>query len=155
MIRILIVDGQVEVRRGLRMRLSIEPDMAIVGETGDVEEAISMAQALGPDVILVDIEMQGADGANVVRRLRDAAPTASTVALTLYGDESARAPVQEAGARAFLGKHGGGAGLLQTVRGSAPSKSVDSRGAVPGPLTTRRQSVDQRWNENGASASDI
>jgi DNA-binding NarL/FixJ family response regulator len=155
MIRILIVDGQVEVRRGLRMRLSIEPDMAVVGETGDVEEAISMAQALGPDVILVDIEMRGSEGANVVKRLRDAAPAASTVALTLYGDESARARVQEAGAQAFLGKHGGGAGLLKTVRWSAPSQPVDGRGAAPGPLATRRQSVDQSWNENVSSASDM
>ena len=78
MIRILIVDGQDKVRRGLQMRLSIEPDMAVVGETGDVEEAISMAEALVPDVILVDIEMRGADGANVVKRLRDAAPTANS-----------------------------------------------------------------------------
>jgi len=155
MIRILIIDGQVEVRRGLRMRLSIEPDMAVVGETGDVEEAISMAQTLGPDVILVDIEMRGANGANVVKRLRDAAPAASTVALTLYGDESSRARVQEAGAQAFLGKHGGGAGLLQTIRRSAPSQPVDSRGAGPGPWATRRQSVDQPWNENRTSASDI
>jgi DNA-binding NarL/FixJ family response regulator len=154
MIQILIVDGQDEVRRGLRMRLSIEPDMAVVGETGDVEEAVSLAQALDPDVILVDIEMRGADGANMVRRLREAAPTASTVALTLYGDESIRARAQEAGAQAFLGKHGGGAGLLQTIRWSASSQPVDSRGAASGPLATRRQSVDQPWNENRTGASE-
>ena len=155
MIRILIVDGQSEVRQGLQMRLAIEADIVVIGETGDAEEAVSLAQALDPDVILVDIEMRGVDGANMLRRLGEAAPAASTVALTLYGDESIRERAQEAGAQAFLGKHGGGAGLLQTIRQSTAGQSLDSGYAVAGPLATRRQSVDQPRNENRTRASTI
>jgi DNA-binding NarL/FixJ family response regulator len=153
MIRVLIVDGQDEVRRGLRMRLAVEPDMAIIGETGDVEEALSLARSLGPDVIVVDIGMRGADGANMVKRLREVAPAASAVVLTLDGDANTRARAQEAGARAFLDKHGGSADLLQTIRRIAPGQLL-AKSAATGPLATRRQSVGQTWNENRTAASE-
>jgi DNA-binding NarL/FixJ family response regulator len=83
MIRVLIVDGQAEARWGLRVRLGIEPDMAIVGETGDVEKALALAQALDPDVIVADIGMRGVDAANVVKRLRAVSPSAPVGILTL------------------------------------------------------------------------
>jgi DNA-binding NarL/FixJ family response regulator len=140
MIRVLIVDGQDEVRRGLRMCLAVEPDMAIVGETGDVEEALSLARSLGPDVIVVDIGMRGADGANMVKRLRAVAPAASAVVLTLDGDANTRARAQEAGARAFLEKHGGSADLSQNIRRIAPAQLLDKvRGDGPvGNATAKR-----------------
>jgi DNA-binding NarL/FixJ family response regulator len=59
MIRVLLVDRQTEVRKGLRMCLAIEPDIAVVGETGKIEEAHRLAQALGPAVIMVDVGRQG------------------------------------------------------------------------------------------------
>ncbi len=138
MIRVLIVDGQAEVRWGLRMRLAIEPDMAVVGETGDVEKALALAQALDPDVIVVEIGMQGADGVNLVKRLRAAAPTAAPIVLTLHGDRDTRARAREAGARAFLEKRGGAADLLQAIRRHAPRQLVE---ASTGPLATRRPSA--------------
>lgn len=116
MIGVLIVDGQGEIRRGLRMRLDIEPDVAIVGETGKAGEALYLAQALSPDVIVVDIGMCGAEGVKIVRRLRSAAPAAALVVLTLRGDQDTRARALEAGAQAFLEKCGGAADLLQTIR---------------------------------------
>jgi DNA-binding NarL/FixJ family response regulator len=121
MIRVLIVDGQDEVRRGLRMRLDIEPDVAIVGETGKTGEALYLAQALVPDVIVVDIGMRGAEGERLLERLRAAAPAAALVVLTLHGEEDTRARAQVAGAQAFLEKCGGAADLLQAIRRLAPS----------------------------------
>lgn len=141
MIRVLIVDGQAEVRWGLRMRLAIEPDMAVVGETGEVEEALVLAQALNPDVIVVDIGMRGADGVNMVKRLRAAAPTATAVVLTLHGDEDTRARAQEAGAQAFLEKYGGAADLLQAIRGIAPRPLLETGRTATGPLAARRLGV--------------
>jgi DNA-binding NarL/FixJ family response regulator len=116
MIRVLIVDGQDEVRRGLRMRLGIEPDVTVVGETGKAGEALYLAEALNPDVIVVDIGMHGAEGLTLVKHLRIAAPAAAVVVLTLHGDEDTRARVREAGAQAFLEKCGGVADLLQAIR---------------------------------------
>jgi CheY-like chemotaxis protein len=133
MIRALIVDGQDEIRRGLRMRLAIEPDMTIVGDTGKAEEALYLAQALAPDVIVVDIAMRGAEGMTLVRRLRAAAPAPALVVLTLRGDEDTRAQAQEAGVQAFLEKCGGAPDLLQAIRQIAPRKPPKTSG-----LATRR-----------------
>ena len=119
MIRVLIVDGQDEVRRGLRMRLVIEPDMAVVGEADDVAEALVLAQALEPDVVVMDIGMRDANGVDTIKRLRAAAPAAAVVVLTLRGDEDTRALAQEAGAQAFIEKEGGPEPLLHAIRGSA------------------------------------
>jgi two-component system response regulator DevR len=136
MIRVLIVDGQEQVRRGLRMRLDIEPDLDIVGETGKAGEAFYLAQALSPDVIVVDIEMRVDEGATLVKRLRTAAPTAAVLALTLHGDNGTRTRAVEAGAQAFLEKGGGGADLLQTIRllAAHPLQETDT-----GPSAARRQ----------------
>ena len=119
MIRVLIVDGQAEVRRGLRMRLAIEPDMAVVGEAGDVDGALALAQALNPDAIVLDIGMRGANGVDAIKRLRAAAPAAAEVVLTLRDDEDTRVRAQEAGAQAFIEKVGGVDALLQAIRGLA------------------------------------
>ena len=99
MIRVLILDGQAEVRLGLRMRLTIEADMAVVGETGNIQEAFALARTLDPDVIVVDIGMRGADGVEMIKRLRAVSPTAAVVILTLRGDEDTRAQAQQAGAQ--------------------------------------------------------
>jgi two-component system nitrate/nitrite response regulator NarL len=138
MIRVLIVDGQTEVRWGLRMRLAIEPDMAVVGETGNVEEALALAQTLDPDVIVVDIGMRGAESVNIVKRLRVAAPAVRVVVLTLHGDEDTRARAYEGGAQAFLEKCGGAADLLQAIRRPAPCGLLETG---TGPWATRRLSV--------------
>lgn len=129
MIRVLIADGQAEVRRGLHMRLAIEPDMTVVGETGKAGEALKLAQALQPDVVVVDVGMRGADGAKIVQRLRAAAPAAAVVVLTLHGDEDACLEAQAAGATAFLEKVSGAAELLEAirtgVRSSSPRRSAE------------------------------
>jgi DNA-binding NarL/FixJ family response regulator len=131
MIRVLIVDGQVEIRWGLRMRLAIEPDMTVVGETGTAEEALVLAQSLEPDVIVVDIGSRGADGVKMVKSLRAAAPASAIVVLTFHGDGETRAQAHEAGAQAFLEKRGGAADLLQAIRCLAPRQLRTS-----GPLAT-------------------
>jgi DNA-binding NarL/FixJ family response regulator len=134
MIRALIVDGQDEVRRGLRIRLAIGPDVAIVGETGKAGEAVYLAQALDPDVIVVDIGMPGAEGVTLVRRLGAAAPEAAMVVLTLHGDEDTRERAREVGAQAFLEKYGGAADLLRTIRQLAPRQPLKTHHASTGPL---------------------
>ena len=157
MIRVLIVDGQAEVRQGLRMRLAIEPDMTVVGEAGDVDGALALAQALDPDVIVVDIGMRDANGVDTIKRLRAAAPAAVEVVLTLRADEDTRAQAQEAGAQAFIEKVERADALLQAIRGLAqhsgdPVASAsagkeehrqtrETRRAVSAPLAARRLGV--------------
>ena len=124
MIRVLIADGQAEVRRGLCMRLAIEPDMSVVGDTGHAEQVLALAQALDPDAIVVDIGTPSV-GLDMVKRLRSVAPAAAVVVLSLHGDYDTRAQVLEAGAGAFLEKDRGGADLLPQAIRQAASRQLD------------------------------
>lgn len=117
MIRVLLVDNQRSVRQGLQLRLGLEPDLAVVGETGSAEEALALAQTLLPDVIVVDVQMRGTDGMDNLKRLREVAPAAAMIVLTLQGDGDTRTQAQMAGAHAFVEKQGGAEGLLETIRG--------------------------------------
>jgi len=98
------------------MRLGIEPDITVVGETGNVEEALGLAKALAPDAVVIDAARGGEDSANIIHRMHEASPTTAIVVLTLYGDEDERARARESGAEVFLEKHGGAADLLQALR---------------------------------------
>jgi YesN/AraC family two-component response regulator len=74
MIRVLLVDDQPVVRRGLRVRFQLEPDLQVVGEASTSREALTLAQTLSPDVVLMDIEMPGMDGIEDTAALRTGVP---------------------------------------------------------------------------------
>jgi len=121
-IKILLVDDQPGIREGLRMRLSLESDVTIVGEAGSGEEAIRLARALRPDVVLMDVRMAGMDGIEATAALRAVAPESSIVILSLYDDARTRARAKEAGAAAFVAKHHKKEELLAAVRQAAGRK---------------------------------
>jgi two-component system, NarL family, response regulator NreC len=119
MIRLLIVESQPAVRRGLQMRLKLEPDVTVVGETGDSLAALSQAAVLDPDVILLDLESTAIDTARFIRALRRVAPHSAVVILSLRDDVSSRRRVLAAGADVFVSKHDYGDGLLEALRQAA------------------------------------
>ena len=90
-VRLLLVDDEPAVRRGLRIWLALEPNLEVVGEAGRAAEAMLLAQALRPDVILMDVEMPGMDGISATAALRSVAPQSAVVILTLYDDAATRA----------------------------------------------------------------
>jgi len=114
-IRVFLVDDQPAIRQGLRLRLTTEPDLMIVGEAGNGEEAIELAAALRPDVIILDIAMPGMDGFETARRLREAIQPAIVV-LSLHDDATSRARALAAGATTFVAKHEADALLVDTIR---------------------------------------
>jgi two-component system nitrate/nitrite response regulator NarL len=141
MIRVLLVDRQPEVRMGLQMRLAIEPDITVVGDTGVPQQALSLAQALAPDVAIVDADMRGADGETLVRGLRAVAPATAVIILTLRGDVDTRARAQAAGVQAYLEKCRGAPDLLQAIRRVAPSRLLGFGESLNGPLETQGMSA--------------
>jgi len=120
-IRLLLVDDELSVRRGLRMQLELEPDVAVVGEAGDGETAVRLAPELHPDVILMDIRMKGMDGIAATRALCKSCPGAAVVMLSLQDDRATRDLASNAGARAFVGKHEAATQLITTIRSVAPA----------------------------------
>ena len=115
-ISIVLVDDQATVRRGLRMRLTIEADVEVVGEAGSGEAALRLVRSLSPDVVLMDVEMPGMDGIDATAALCAAAPQVAVVVLSLYDDARTRARAREAGAAAFVAKHQAKTTLLATIR---------------------------------------
>ena len=99
---VLIADDQALVRVGLRKVLESEPDMAVVGEAGDGEQAVDGARRLRPDVILMDIRMPVLDGIEATRRITAASPDARVIILTTFGLDAYVYESLRAGASGFM-----------------------------------------------------
>src|SRR5512137_1337543 len=84
MIRLLIVDDQPAVRKGLQMRLEVEPDLSVVGEASDGEIAVELARALGPDIVLMDVEMPHMDGIAAADAIHSSCPNTPVIILSIH-----------------------------------------------------------------------
>lgn len=102
--RILIVDDATQVRAELCTLLKLEGDIDIAGEAANGLEATSQAQALHPDVILMDLEMPVLDGYEATRRIKALSPDCRVVALTIHGYAAAREKALQAGVDVFIEK---------------------------------------------------
>lgn len=99
-IRVLIVDDQLSVRKGLQSLLGYSPYVQVVGEAVDGSDAVRAAAECHPDVVLMDIQMPVMDGLEATRRIKDQWPDVWVVILTMYARYQARA--QACGADVFL-----------------------------------------------------
>jgi DNA-binding NarL/FixJ family response regulator len=122
-IRVLLADDQRVVREGLAMLLGLLPGIEVVGTAADGEEAVRLAVARAPDVILMDLRMPRVDGVEATRRIADARPQARVIALTTYADEPTVLSALRAGARGYLTKDAGAeeieAAITAVARGEA------------------------------------
>ena len=101
-VRILIVEDHAVVRQAMRVMLEMEPELSIVGEAQDGEEALQLAEQLQPDLVLMDIRMEGMDGVEATRRLRQDHPDIGILVLTGFGEDAVLLKAVEAGAHGFL-----------------------------------------------------
>jgi len=101
-IRTLIVDDHALFRRGLEMVLESEPDIELVGEASDGDEAVSKAGESLPDVVLMDIRMPRSSGIQACRAMKDIAPSTKTVMLTISDEEEDLFEAIRAGASGYL-----------------------------------------------------
>jgi DNA-binding NarL/FixJ family response regulator len=116
MIRVLLVDDQAAVRRGLRFRFQLEPDIQVVGEAGSGQEALRLVQTLTPAVVLMDVEMPEMDGISTTTALRALGDRITVVMLSIHDDGATRARAQAAGAAAFVAKGATTDQLIDTIR---------------------------------------
>ena len=136
MTRVLLVDDQSLLRMGFRMILEAEPDIDVVGEAADGESGVSMASALHPDVVLMDVRMPRMDGIQATASIVAAGPATKVLILTTFDlDEYVFAGLK-AGASGFMLKDAPPAELLTAIR------TVAGGEAVLAPTATRRL-IDQ------------
>ena len=115
-IRLLIVDDQPVVRRGLMLMLSMEPDLEVVGEAGDGLEAIALALKLRPDVVLMDLHMPRKGGVGATREITVSLPQTRVLVLTTMEAEQTVFDAVRAGAVAYLLKDATELEVVETVR---------------------------------------
>jgi DNA-binding NarL/FixJ family response regulator len=136
MIRVLLVDDQSLLRMGFRLILDAEPDIKVVGEAADGASGVSMAAALHPDVVLMDVRMPGTDGIHATASIIAARPASKVLILTTFDLDQYVFAGLKAGASGFLLKDTPPAELLTAIR------TVAGGDAVLAPTATRRL-IDQ------------
>jgi DNA-binding NarL/FixJ family response regulator len=123
-IRLLIADDHPVVRDGLSGMFARDPGFEVLGEAGDGAEAVRLAKALRPDVILMDLRMPGTDGLTAITELARQGITARVLVLTTYDTDSYVLPAIEAGATGYLLKDAPRDELLRAVRAAAHGQAV-------------------------------
>ncbi|MQM26358.1 response regulator [Glycomyces albidus] len=123
-IRILIADDHPVVRDGFRGMFTTEPGFAVVGEAGNGSEAVAMAKALHPDVILMDLRMPVMGGVEAIRELGRTGPPVKVLVLTTFDTDQDVRPAIEAGATGYLLKDTGRTDLVKAVRAAARGEAV-------------------------------
>ena len=115
-IRILVVEDDARLRRTLVELLRLEPGFDVVADAGDGETALQSAGALGPDVVLTDLEMPRLDGIGLIRRVLKLLPGSTVVVLTKFGDDERVFGAIKAGAIGYLLKDAGLEEIVGAVR---------------------------------------
>jgi len=123
-IKILIADDHAVVREGTRQILEKEPDLEVVAEAGDGEEAVQLAGTSKPDVAMIDIAMPKLDGVEATRQIKALYPTIAVLILTAYDDDQLVFGLLEAGAAGYLLKSVHGRELVDAVRAVYAGESV-------------------------------
>jgi DNA-binding NarL/FixJ family response regulator len=102
MIRLMLVDDQTLIRQGLASLLSLEDDFEIIGQAGHGQEAVSLAETLRPDIILMDIRMPVMDGVSATKSVKERHPDIRVLVLTTFDEDEYIVKAMQAGASGYL-----------------------------------------------------
>lgn len=123
-IRIIIADDHAVVREGTRQILEQEPDMEVVGEAANGEEAVRLVSSYKPNVAIVDVNMPVMDGIEATRQIKTISPPTAVLILSAYDDDQFVFGLLEAGAAGYLLKSVRGRELIDAVRSVHAGESV-------------------------------
>ncbi len=126
MIRVFLVDDHEIVRTGLAALVDSEPDLAVVGEAGSVEEALRRIDATHPEVAVLDVRLPDGSGVDLCREIRSTMPSTECLILTAYDDDVALRSAILAGASGYVLKNIRGRSLVTAIRTAASHRRVQS-----------------------------
>ena len=115
-IRVVIADDHALLRQGIRNVLELEPELTVLGEAADGEEAVRQVEELNPDVLLLDVNMPKGNGLEVTRRLKEAGSPVKIVVLTIHDDQNYVVELVKAGAAGYLLKDVEPSMLIQALK---------------------------------------
>jgi two-component system, NarL family, response regulator NreC len=115
-VRILLADDHVTVREGIKMIINAQPDMEVVSEAPDGRAAVSEAQSVKPDVVVMDVSMPRVNGLKATEMLKECCPDVKVLALTRHQDDGYLQQLLRAGAAGYVLKQSRSAELLQAIR---------------------------------------
>jgi DNA-binding NarL/FixJ family response regulator len=118
-IRLILVDDHVVVRQGLKMVLGLEPDLEIIAEANNGQEALALVKKYNPHVVLMDLLMPVMDGVSAIRAIKKDFPDIEVVALTSVLEDRLVIDAVEAGAAGYLLKESGPEELVEAIRAAA------------------------------------
>src|SRR5512136_2568801 len=151
-VRVLLVDDHAVVRAGLRMLLSADPELLIVGEAENGAEGMRLARDLAPDVVLMDISMPDMNGIEATRRIKELFPDVAVLALTMHEDDQYFFEMLAAGASGYVPKRAAPNDLIAAIH------AVRSGGVFLFPSVARLLVTDYRQRverEGSAGVFDI
>jgi DNA-binding NarL/FixJ family response regulator len=162
-ISVLLVDDHSLVRRGFRRMLEDEPDIAVVGEANDGDEAVRLSRALHPRVIVMDCALPGTSGLDATRKILERSPEISILMLSMHSEDTLVRQALDAGARGYVLKSAVDLELATAIRRVvagevvlAPelTRSASLKGERNAGLTARELEILQ-WIVNGKSNKEI
>ena len=151
-VRVLLVDDHAVVRAGLRMLLSADPDLLIVGEAENGAQGMRLARDLAPDVVLMDISMPDMNGIEATRRIKELCPDVAVLALTMHEDDQYFFEMLAAGASGYVPTRAAPNDLIAAIH------AVRSGGVFLFPSVARLLVTDYRQRverEGSAGVFDI
>lgn len=140
-VRILLADDHTVVRKGIRMILSAQPDLEVVAEAKNGLEAVSEAERTQPDLVIMDVNMEGLNGIDGARRIAEMSPRIRVLALSMHRDAVYVREMLRAGAKGYLVKDADDDALLDAVRAVARGEAYLSPSVADAVLTDYRKHV--------------
>jgi DNA-binding NarL/FixJ family response regulator len=121
---VLLIDDHELIRQGLRRAFERDPDFTVVGEAGTMNEGLSLAGDMAPQVVIMDVRLPDGNGLEATRKLREMLPTCGIVVLTMYAGDEQLFGALEAGASAFVAKDAPADDVVAAARHAAASPAA-------------------------------
>jgi DNA-binding NarL/FixJ family response regulator len=123
-VRLFLVDDHPVVRTGLRALIDTIDDLTVVGEAGDGESAVKEVVVSQPDVVLMDVRLEGMDGVEATRRIRQSVPATAVLMMTMFDDDATVLTAMRAGASGYIVKGASQGEILTAIRAVAEGQAV-------------------------------